>query len=295
VGKRLLGAFAGALIAGSLIAPSAVAQKLPPPPPASQPSANTPSKPAPKPKAVKRKPRQQAPLSLTGPPPHNTPASNAPLRPPADVGSAPSSAPPAAPSSAPLIVQPSPPRPGQPALNTRQLMLVERISNYLSNLRTLVGEFKQIAPDGTQSAGDFYLLKPGKVRFDYNPPSPTELIADGRSVAVRDRNLASQDLFAISQTPLRFLLADRIDLLRDTKIVAVYGDNVFITVVIEERQIARGTYRLMIMFDARTTELRQWVVTDPQGLDTTVAVYNLDTRTAPDPDLFKIDYTRYVR
>jgi outer membrane lipoprotein-sorting protein len=180
-------------------------------------------------------------------------------------------------------------------LDLRQRAIVERVSAYLSNLRTLVGEFKQIAPDGSQSAGDFYLLKPGKVRFDYNPPSPTELVADGRSVAVRDRNLASQDIYAISQTPLRFLLADRIDLLRDTSIVAVYGDNVFVTVVIEEKQIARGTYRLMLMFDARTTELKQWVVTDPQGLDTTIAVYNLDARTAPDPDMFKIDYTRYVR
>ncbi len=195
----------------------------------------------------------------------------------------------------PIIAQPSPPRPGQPPLNAKQLALLERISNYLSNLRTLVGEFKQIAPDGKQSSGDFYLLKPGRVRFDYNPPSPIELIADGRSVVVRDRNLASQDVMAISQTPLRFLLADRIDLLRDTNVVAVYGDNVFSTVVIEERQIVRGTYRVMLMFDARTMELRQWVVTDPQGRDTTVVVYNLDTVTKPDPELFKIDYTRYVR
>ncbi|HWP27614.1 MAG TPA: outer membrane lipoprotein carrier protein LolA [Xanthobacteraceae bacterium] len=195
----------------------------------------------------------------------------------------------------PIIAQPSPPRPGQPQLNAKQIALLERISNYLSNLRSLVGEFKQIAPDGKQSSGDFYLLKPGRVRFDYNPPSPIELIADGRSVVVRDRNLASQDVMAISQTPLRFLLADRIDLLRDTNVVAVYGDNVFSTVVIEERQIVRGTYRVMLMFDARTMELRQWVVTDPQGRDTTVVVYNLDTVTKPDPELFKIDYTRYLR
>lgn len=174
-------------------------------------------------------------------------------------------------------------------------MLVDRVSNYLTNLRTLVGAFKQVAPDGSRTEGDFYLLKPGRVRFDYNPPSPTELVADGRSVAVRDRNLASQDVYPISQTPLRFLLADRIDLLKDTNIVAVYGDNVFVTVVIEEKQIVRGTYRLMLMFDARNMQLKQWVVTDPQGMDTTVAVYNLDANTKPDPDMFKIDYTRYVR
>jgi outer membrane lipoprotein-sorting protein len=114
-------------------------------------------------------------------------------------------------------------------------------------------------------------------------------------VAVRDRTLASQDLYPISQTPLRFLLADRIDLLRDTDLIAVYGDNIFLTVVLEEKQIVSGNYKVMLMFDAQNMQLKQWVVTDPQGLDTTVAVFNLDTKSTPDPEMFKIDYTRYVR
>ena len=155
--------------------------------------------------------------------------------------------------------------------------------------------YRQIGIKSFGGAGDFYVLKPGRVRFDYNPPSPVELIADGKSVAVRDRTLASQDLYPISQTPLRFLLADRIDLLRDTNLVAVYGDNIFLTVVIEEKQIVSGNYKVMLMFDAQNMQLKQWVVTDPQGMDTTIAVFNLDTKSQPDPDMFKIDYTRYVR
>jgi len=174
-------------------------------------------------------------------------------------------------------------------------MIVDQVSASLSNIRTLVGEFYQVAPDGSRSEGEFYLQKPGRMRFDYNPPSPVEVIADGHSVAVRDRHLATQDLYPISQTPLRFLLADRIDLLRDTNVAAVYADDVFVTVVIEERQIVRGKYRIMLMFGARDLQLKQWTVTDPQGYDTTVAVYNLDPNTPPDPELFKIDYTRYVR
>ena len=90
-------------------------------------------------------------------------------------------------------------------------------------MQTLVGDFVQVGPDGGKSEGKFYLQKPGKVRFEYNPPSPIELIADGSSVVVRDRKLATQDLYPLSQTPLRFLLADRIDLLRDTNVVGVYG------------------------------------------------------------------------
>ncbi|MBX9847151.1 MAG: outer membrane lipoprotein carrier protein LolA [Xanthobacteraceae bacterium] len=181
------------------------------------------------------------------------------------------------------------------AFDARQRQLAERVSAYLSNVRQLQGKFVQVGPDGSKSEGEFFLQKPGKVRFDYNPPSPIELIADGQSVVVRDRKLATQDLYPLSQTPLRFLLADRLDLLRDTNLVGVYADDVFVTVVIEERQILAGTHKVMLMFGAQDFQLRQWTVTDPQGYDTTVAVYNLDTRVQPDPNLFRIDYTRVLQ
>jgi len=181
------------------------------------------------------------------------------------------------------------------AFDARQRALAERVSTYLTSVRQLHGNFVQVAPDGSKSQGEFYMQKPGKLRFDYNPPSPIELIADGQSVVVRDRKLATQDLYPLGQTPLRFLLADRIDLLRDTNLVGVYADDVFVTVVIEERQILAGTHRVMLMFGAQDFQLRQWTVTDPQGYDTTVAVYNLDTRLSPDPNMFRIDYTRQIQ
>jgi outer membrane lipoprotein-sorting protein len=180
------------------------------------------------------------------------------------------------------------------AFDARQRQLADRVSAYLSNVRVLSGKFVQVGPDGSKSEGEFYLQKPGRVRFDYNPPSPIELIADGQSVVVRDRKLATQDLYPLSQTPLRFLLADHLDLMRDTNLVGVYADDVFVTVVIEERQIIGGTHRLMLMFGAQDYQLRQWTVTDPQGYDTTVAVYNLNTTRQPDPSLFRIDYTRDI-
>jgi outer membrane lipoprotein-sorting protein len=81
--------------------------------------------------------------------------------------------------------------------------------------------------------------------------------------------------------------------MKDTSLVAVYADDVFITVVVEEKNGIVGTSRLMIMFGAKDMQLKQWTVTDPQGYDTTVAVYNLDTNRRPDPNMFKIDYTQY--
>jgi outer membrane lipoprotein-sorting protein len=171
----------------------------------------------------------------------------------------------------------------------RQRALVERINGYLTNIQTLVGDFVQVGPDGARTEGQFFIQKPGKVRFEYKPPSRVDVIADGQSVVVRDRKLATQDLYPLSQTPLRYLLSDRIDLGRDTNLVSVAVDDVFVTLVIEEKQFV-GTNRLVLMFGAKDLQLRQWTVTDPQGYDTTVAVYNLDTKKKPDPDLFKINY-----
>src|SRR4029079_17017827 len=177
----------------------------------------------------------------------------------------------------------------------RQRGLADRVSAYLSGVRQLHGNFVQVGPDGSKSEGEFFLQKPGKIRFDYNPPSPIELIADGSSVVVRDRKLATQDLYPLSQTPLRFLLSERIELAKDNNIVGVRADDGFVTIIIEERQALIGTSRLMMMVGAKDFQLKQWTITDPQGYDTTVAVSNLDTSKRPDPNLFKIDYTRYAQ
>ena len=168
-----------------------------------------------------------------------------------------------------------------------------RVSSYLSSLQTLVGNFVQVGPDGSKTKGDFYIQKPGKVRFEYEAPSPIDIVADGSSVAVRDRKLATQDIYPLSQTPLRYLLSDRIDLLKDTNVVSVTADDVFVSVTIEEKQALIGTSRLMLMVGAKDGQLKQWTVTDPQGYDTTVAVYNLDSSKKVDPGLFKIDFTNY--
>src|SRR5580692_11584906 len=148
------------------------------------------------------------------------------------------------------------------AFDAKQRATLDRISLYLSSVQTMVGNFVQVGPDGGKTQGTFYIQKPGKVRFEYNPPTPIDLIAD------------------------------RIDVLRDTDVISVTSDDTFVTVVIEEKQLVVGTSRLMIMFDAKDLALKQWTVTDPQGLDTTVAVFNLDATKKPDPNLFVINYQR---
>ncbi|WP_299804250.1 outer membrane lipoprotein carrier protein LolA [Tardiphaga sp.] len=168
-----------------------------------------------------------------------------------------------------------------------------KVSAYLSSLNTLVGNFVQVGPDGSRTKGDFYIQKPGKVRFEYDAPTTIAMVADGSSLAVRDTKLATQDIYPLSQTPLRYLLSDRIDLLRDTNVVAITGDDLYTSVTIEEKNALVGTSRLMLMIGTKDGQLKQWTVTDPQGYDTTVAIYNLDTTKKPDAGLFKIDFTKY--
>jgi outer membrane lipoprotein-sorting protein len=199
------------------------------------------------------------------------------------------------PGSAPNPIIPDPRRNVPTSIfatfDANQKAQAAKVSSYLSSLQTLSGNFVQVGPDGSKTRGDFYIQKPGKVRFEYESPNPIAIIADGSMLAVRDRRLATQDIYPLSQTPLRYLLSDRIDLLKDTNVVSVTADDVFVSVTIEEKQMLIGTSRLMLMVGAKDGQLKQWTVTDPQGYDTTVAVYNLDTSKKVDPGMFKIDFT----
>ncbi|TCT06661.1 LolA family protein [Aquabacter spiritensis] len=172
---------------------------------------------------------------------------------------------------------------------------LQRVSDYWNRVQMLSGTFVQVDPDGSRKTGDFYMQKPGRVRFEYDAPVPLELISNGQSVAVRDRNLNTQDITPLSQTPLRFLLAERTDLARDPHVVGAYQDNLYVTVVMEEKVPMLGTYKLMLLFDAKDYTLRQWIVTDPQGYDTSVAISNLNYSARPDPKLFVINFERMLQ
>ncbi|MEP9354548.1 outer-membrane lipoprotein carrier protein LolA [Xanthobacter sp. KR7-65] len=197
---------------------------------------------------------------------------------------------------------PMPPaKPGQPVVLAAQndgrapRATVDRVTAYYNSVQALSGSFTQIDPDGSKRTGDFYMQKPGRVRFEYDAPSPVELIANGQSVAVRDRKLNTQDVTPLSQTPLRFLLAEQIDLATDPHVTGIFQDDRFVTVVMQEQVPMMGTYRLLIMFDAKTSALKQWVVTDPQGYDTQVSLSNLQVNKRPDPKLFVINFERMLQ
>ena len=168
---------------------------------------------------------------------------------------------------------------------------IKKADDFLSSASTMVGDFVQNnTSDGRQSEGKIYIQKPGKLRFEYAAPASLEVIADGSSVAVNDRKLKTQDKYSIGNTPLKFLLQDKIDLKADTQVLMVQKitnpDRIMI--LLDDRATWGGTSRIRLIFDSKSYELLQWQVRDPQGFETLVSLYNVDFTQKPDPKLFKI-------
>ena len=180
------------------------------------------------------------------------------------------------------------------ALSKEETKTLEDVNAYFNSVKTMNGDFVQFGPEGSQSDGKFYIARPGKVRFYYNPPAKLDIIADGKSVSVKDRKMATQDIWPLSQTPLRFLLADDIDLQKDANITNVLVEDDLVTVTLTD-QTTFNSGVLTLIFDAKTYELKQWTVKDAQGYETSVAVYNVVANGPTNPDLFKIDYLANAR
>jgi len=177
--------------------------------------------------------------------------------------------------------------------NDQQKKLLGELNDYFNGIRSMKGDFSQIGPRGVQVKGRFYMTRPGRIRFSYASPARLDIIADGTSVAVRDRKLATQDIWPLNKTPLRFLVADKIDLLKDANVKDILILDEFVTVVIEEDGMF-GEGKLTLTFDSKRRELVRWIVTDAQGHNTEVTIFNAEVGVNNSPKLFKIDYTRVL-
>jgi outer membrane lipoprotein-sorting protein len=178
---------------------------------------------------------------------------------------------------------------GASALTDQERAVLVEISQKLAGVKTMNGEFVQFDPNGAQRQGKFYIARPGRVRFQYAPPTTVSVIADGKSVLVYDKKLQTYDIWPLSQTPLRLLLDSGLDLAQSNRVkrVSVAADLVEVELH-DETRFSSGI--LNLVFDRTSYELRQWTVTDQQGLQTMVTLYNVEIGNALSGDLFKIDY-----
>lgn len=164
----------------------------------------------------------------------------------------------------------------------------QKIANHFSSVKTMMGEFVQFGPRGEQTGGKFYIARPGKLRFNYEDPSPMRVISDGKNVVIGNNKLKTWDLYPLSKTPLSLLLADKIDL-NNQKVRDVKEESDLTTIVLGDKSIF-GDSTITLMFDPKTFDLRQWTTTDAQNKDTTVMIFNVQTGMALDDKVFAINY-----
>lgn len=169
-----------------------------------------------------------------------------------------------------------------------QTAVAQKIADHFASVKTMSGEFVQFGPRGEQTGGKFYISRPGKIRFNYEAPSPMRVIADGKAVVIGNQKLKTWDLYPLSKTPLNLLLSDTIDLsgkmVRDVK-----EEPDLTTIVLGDRSIF-GDSTITMMFDPKTYDLRQWTITDAQKKDTSVMIFNVRTGIPMDDKVFQIPY-----
>lgn len=166
---------------------------------------------------------------------------------------------------------------------------VKRANAFFNASPVMTADFVQIGADGKRSEGKLHVQRAGRVRFEYAQPATMEVVSDGAQVLVRDRKLNTQDIYFITQTPLKFLLKEKIDLEKDVTVQDVTVDDAGVTIAIEDKATFGGTSHVKLIFDPRNFKLKQWQITDPQGYDTLISLFNIDQTRTPDPGLFKIN------
>jgi outer membrane lipoprotein-sorting protein len=166
----------------------------------------------------------------------------------------------------------------------------QKIATHFSSVQTMTGDFVQFGPKGEQTGGKFFIERPGKIRFNYEKPSPIRVVADGKSVVINNKKLDTWDIYSLNKTPLKLLLSENIDL-SDGKVKNVKEEDDLTTIVLGDKSIF-GDSKISMMFDPKSSDLRQWTITDAKGLDTTVMIFNVKQGEKIDPAIFKIDYLR---
>jgi len=172
-----------------------------------------------------------------------------------------------------------------------QQLSLNTLSNYLNQLTSAEASFTQINADGSISTGTLYIRRPGKVRFEYNPPEQQLVMANNNAVVVFDRKMGGEpESYPLNRTPLGLILARNVDLSRANMVVAHGYDGTATTVTAQDPENPEyGS--ITLKFTDNPVELRQWVVTDDGGGQTTVVLGALERKQLADR-LFNIEMER---
>lgn len=190
-----------------------------------------------------------------------------------------------------LPVQPAPAAVRTPTQVLRaqpRALALAQANRTLNAVTRLQGRFEQNSPDGSRATGLFYLQRPGKLRFEYNPPATLLIVSDGTTVSTHDSALRTTDRTPLRNTPLNLVLRGNVDLQRDAMItrVARQGDWLFVNV---RDRFGQADGQLTLWFNGPNADLRAWDVVDATGARTRVTLNGLSTPASLDPALFRAD------
>ena len=172
------------------------------------------------------------------------------------------------------------------ALDDKQTAALKEVSKYFNDLKQLKGSFNQTNADGKKMRGKFLIKQPGKFRFDYASGSKMIIVSDGKYLSVQDLDLKTDSSWELDRTPFRMLLRKDVDLARDAAILDVQDVDDLIIVSIQDKN--PDTIGRIKLFVAKkpTLELKEWVTTDAQGIDTRIEVGDLNKTEEIASDLF---------
>jgi len=174
-------------------------------------------------------------------------------------------------------------------LTPQDTLQLQRVAAYLNGIRTMTAHFQQIANNGGRSSGELWIARPGRMRFEYQPPSPIVLLADSASVYYWDKQLNQISKYELRSTPAWFFLRDPINFGADVVVTRFERSGTTLRVtVVESAQPDAGS--LTLVLTENPLALWQWIVVDGQGKTTTVTLSDLQFGVALDPRLFQYQY-----
>ena len=165
---------------------------------------------------------------------------------------------------------------------------LKRIETYLNGMKTLRAGFLQVSSNGGVATGKLMLARPGKMRFEYDPPAPILMVADGVFLIYIDKELEQVTHLWLNNTPIGFLVKEDIKLNGDVTITKfARGSNILLATLARSEEPEQGT--ITLVFSDNPLSLRKWTVTDAQGIQTTITLSNLESAVKLDPELFKFN------
>ncbi|OAN50305.1 hypothetical protein A6A04_02590 [Paramagnetospirillum marisnigri] len=185
--------------------------------------------------------------------------------------------------------------PKRAALSDAERAEVERAEAYLNSITTLKARFLQVSPNGASVEGDAYLSRPGRLRLQYDPPSPLLVVADGSFLIVHDQQLGEPSWIPLNSTPAGILVRPNVRLngadVAVTRVVRQPG--VVRVSMVEASEPAAG--EITLVFSDRPFMLRQWQVKDAQNQVTTVSLFEAQSGLTLDPKLFEFRDPKFTK